>query len=473
MRNRIRHIIWGSGVVLCMLSCSYSFGQDNRSLSLDNVFEIVRKYHPVALQANLKNDSAQAIQQMARGAFDPLAVVENEQKTFAGTNYYFYTQAGVKVPTWYGIEVKAGIEDNGGSRLFSEVTPGQSSYAGISMPLLKGLVLDKRRAALQQSKILANQTEAERRNVYNDLLYDVAATYWEWVKTYQLYSIISQAVVNNEKRFQFVSRLYAGGDRAAIDTVEALTQLQNFQFLQSEAYYNFQSAALDLSVFLWLPNQVPYQLEPGVLPDSTWQQIEVEAQSVPAIEDLVVTAKTQHPKLQSLGFKRDLLQIDKRLKTQSLLPTLNVNYNFLQKGYEPWKGLGQYFLQNNYKYGFDFKMPLFLREARGELKLANIKIRGNELQQSQASLEIENKIRNYFNQVLAYRRQIAIYDDALKNYQQLLVTEEYKFSIGESSLFLLNSRENKVLETRQKVAELKTKFFKSNIALQWAAGALQ
>ncbi len=472
--NRRRHISWGSGVILCMLFCSDSFGQDNRFLSLDNVFEIVRKYNPVALQANLKNDSAQAIQQMARGAFDPLAVVENEQKTFAGTNYYFYTQAGVKVPTWYGIEVKAGIEDNGGSRLLNEVTAGQSSYAGISMPLLKGLVLDKRRAVLQQSKVLANQTEAERRNIYNDLLYDAAATFWEWVKTYQLYRIISQAVANNEKRFQFVSRLYAGGDRAAIDTVEALTQLQNFQFLQSEAYYNFQSAALDLSVFLWLPNQVPYQIEPGVLPDTSWQQIKTETYAVPAaIEDLVATAKREHPKLQSLGFKRDLLVIDKRLKTQSLLPTLNVNYNFLQKGYEPWKGLGQYFLQNNYKYGLDFKMPLFLREARGELKLANIKIRGNELLQSHASFEIENKIRNYFNQVLAYRRQIAIYEDALKNYQQLLVTEEYKFSIGESSLFLLNSRENKVLETLQKVAELKTKFFKSNIALQWAAGALQ
>ncbi len=123
------------------------------------------------------------------------------KKRFGGTNYYFYTQAGVKIPTWYGIEVKAGIEDNGGSRLLSEVTAGRSSYAGISLPLLKGLVLDKRRAALQQSKILANQTEAERQNIYNDLLYDVASTYWEWVKNYQLYHIISQAVTNNEKRF--------------------------------------------------------------------------------------------------------------------------------------------------------------------------------------------------------------------------------------------------------------------------------
>ncbi len=461
------------GVLLFILCTATAFGQDTRSLTLDEVLNIVRAYNPVALQANLKNDSARAILQIARGAFDPVAVIENEQKTFGGTNYYFHTQAGIKIPTWYGIEVKTGIEDNGGSRLFSEVTSGQSSYAGISLPLLKGLVLDKRRAALQQSKILANQTDAERSNIYNDLLYDAAASYWEWVKSFQLYNIISQTVANNQKRFQFVKSLYSGGDRAAIDTVEALTQLQNFLFLQSEAYYNYQSAALELSTFLWLPNQAPFQLTSNVLPDTLSLQTPLETTLIPAVEELVSTAKNQHPKLRSLAFKRDILLIEKRLKTQSLLPTLNVNYNFLQKGYEPWKGVGQNFFDNNYKYGFDFKLPIFLREARGDLKLADLKINGNELQLDQASLIIENKVRNYFNQVLALRQQVAIYESALRNYQQLLSTEEYKFSIGESSLFLLNSRENKVLETRQKVIELRAKYFKSQIALQWSAGVLR
>ena len=43
----------------------------------------------------------------------------------------------------------------------------------------------------------------------------------------------------------------------------------------------------------------------------------------------------------------------------------------------------------------------------------------------------------------------------------LLKAEESKFSIGESSMFLVNTRENKLLETRQKLAEPKTNFFKS------------
>ena len=232
-------------------------------------------------------------------------------------------------------------------------------------------------------------------------------------------------------------------------------------------------AARSMQVLLPVPNQVPYQLPDDVTPDSTWQTIPITAIPIPVVEDLVNAARSQHPKLRSLEFKNEILTIERRLKKQQLLPSLNINYNFLQKGYEPWKGIGRYFLQNNYKYGVEFKMPLFLREARGEVSLANIKLKTNELQKSQAMVEIENKVRNYFNRWQALSSQVQLYEDALQNYQRLLSAEEVKFSIGESSLFLLNSRENKLLETRQKIIELKTKFFTSQVALQWAAGLLR
>jgi outer membrane protein TolC len=116
---------------------------------------------------------------------------------------------------------------------------------------------------------------------------------------------------------------------------------------------------------------------------------------------------------------------------------------------------------------------LFLRQGRGEYKGAKIKIQATDLQRDQAALEIENKVRDYFNQVVTLRQQVKLYEDAYDNFVRLLRAEETKFSIGESSLFLLNSRENKVLEIRQKLLELKTKFFKSLVAVEWAAGTLK
>jgi hypothetical protein len=43
---------------------------------------------------------------------------------------------------------------------------------------------------------------------------------------------------------------------------------------------------------------------------------------------------------------------------------------------------------------------------------------------------------------------------------------------GESSLFLVNSRESKALEAYLKLVELKTKYFKTIYALQWSTGVI-
>jgi hypothetical protein len=50
--------------------------------------------------------------------------------------------------------------------------------------------------------------------------------------------------------------------------------------------------------------------------------------------------------------------------------------------------------------------------------------------------------------------------------------EEIRFFNGENSLFLVNSRENKALESLQKLAELEAKYFKTLYHLYWAGGVL-
>lgn len=437
------------------------------------MLDIVRKYHPVARQANLLVDSAEANRLAARGAFDPAFYVSHQQKTFDGKNYYFYTNPELKIPTWYGIDFKAGMEDNGGDRLTREATAGRTSYIGVSLPVLKNLVTDRRRTTVEQAGIIVKQSEAARLNEFNNLMYEAASAYWNWVREYQVYNVFTNVVAINRARLNLVRRSFLGGDRAAIDTVEALTQLQNFQFLATEAQYRWSASGLELSNFLWLNNDQPFQLSTNIIPDTAWNLVNINQYPVPLLEDVLAGAKVNHPKIQTLNRKIEVLEAERRLKFQSLLPALNFNYNFLGKGYQSWKGLGQNVFENNYKYGVEFGLPLFLRQGRGEYRGAKIKIQSTDLQRDQVTLEIENKVRDYFNQVLTLRQQVKIYEDAYNNYVRLLRAEEIKFSIGESSLFLLNSRENKVLETQQKLLELKTKFFKSIIAVQWAGGNLQ
>lgn len=442
------------------------------TMSEQDLLNVIRAYHPLVKQADYSVERAEAAITASRGGFDPLLDLSSSRKRFGGDLYYSYYNPELVIPTWYGIEVYGGLENIAGGRVNSESSLGKTSYLGVSVPLLKDLVIDKRRAALQQAKVYLKQSAAERALLVNDLLFDALAEYWNWVKEYQVYSILTSAVTVNENRMRFVRIEFQQGNRPAIDTVEALTQLQQFQLMQNEAWLRFRNAGLSLSAYLWKESGDPYILPEQVRPDTAWMAA-LSQTTVPVLDELLVQARTSHPKLQSLNYKVDWLQIDQKLKFQSMLPKLDLKANLLNKGYNVFDKVNGAFLENNYKFGVDLAIPLRISEGRGSYRQAKLKVAETGLETRIQQQAIENKVKGYYNEVYALRQQVKIGEGALLNYQRLLQGEQTRFQSGESTLFLLNSRENKTLEAFQKLAELQTKYYKSRAGLLWAAGQLR
>jgi outer membrane protein TolC len=459
--------------IIC-LSVSKLKAQDSmRTLTEADFLAVVKAHHPVAKQAGLLVDLARAQLLSIRGNFDPLVFVNSDQKTFDGKNYFNYTNAELAVPTWFGVELYAGLENNFGDFTNNEFSLGQSSYAGISIPLLKDLVLDKRRAALQQGKLFTQQSEFERRTVINDLIFEATKSYWNWAKDYQVLMVLDTTIFLNEQRYQLVRISFQQGDRAAVDTTEALVQLQNFQQMREEAWLKFRKSSLELSAYLWLPNNQPAYLTEKVLPDTIWAKQQFTSFPVDALTNWLTQTVTNHPKLQQLDFKLQALEVERRLKFQSLLPKLDLKYNFLQKGYNVGNAFKNNLFENNYKFGVSAVIPIPNRSGIGNYRAARIKIKTTELDRSFTELSLENKVRFHYNEVLNLQKQIDIYEKAYANFVRLFAAEQLRFSLGETTLFLLNSRETKVLEAQQKLLELKTKFYQAFAALNWAAGVLQ
>ena len=95
-----------------------------------------------------------------------------------------------------------------------------------------------------------------------------------------------------------------------------------------------------------------------------------------------------------------------------------------------------------------------------------------ETEQRYKQLQVETKVRSYYNELVTLRNQLLLQENNYKNYRMLLQGEETRFKNGESSLFLVNTRENKTLEALQKLQELRNKYVKTFNSLQWAAGQL-
>lgn len=455
-------------VLLFLFSLHATAADSTYVLTRDGFLSVVRAYHPIAKQAGLKVTLAQMDIRQARGAFDPVLKVNADQKTFDKKLYYNYFNPSINIPTWYGIDLKAALNDISGQRVNPEETIGKTSFVGISMSA-SGLLFDSRRATLRQAQSLAGMTRAERELIINDLIYDALSSYWNWVKEYQFYQLVKDVVRVNEERYKFIVIEFKQGSRPAIDTTEALAQLQSFYTELAAARVAFYNAGLELSNYMWLDNQQPFEWNAAILPDTAVFTI---TEQVPDVETLLADIAATHPKLKMLGFKQDVLELERKLKAQYLIPKLNVSGGLLSKNWDLPKEVSSTYAGNNYKLDIDFSLPLFMRSSRGAFRAAGVKIQDIQLQQELTVLQLENKVKSYHNEAIGVRQQLNTFEQAYINYQALYRGEKLKFETGESTIFLLNSRENKLIEAGRKLTELRAKFKKSYTSVFWAAGQL-
>jgi outer membrane protein TolC len=220
-----------------------------------------------------------------------------------------------------------------------------------------------------------------------------------------------------------------------------------------QAQVSLMLKALTLSNFLWMDG-VPIELQAYIKPD-VQPEGDIDLGLGIAQMPLDSVHMENHPKLLALNYKIEGLTVDKRLKANKLLPKIDVEYNFLM---EEVQGVRN-FDSDQYKGGVSFRFPLFLRKERGDLKLAKFKLRDVEFDRDNAQVAIRNKVRGLYNELESYTEQNRLIFAIVANYNTLLHAEERKFEFGESSLFLVNSRENKLIAARLKQIEVQNKFF--------------
>jgi outer membrane protein TolC len=160
--------------------------------------------------------------------------------------------------------------------------------------------MDKRRATLQQAKIFQSQSQQDQMKMLNDLLYNAYNAYWQWAGAYQLFSIYNKYHQISTDRLRLVRIAFDNGDRAVMDTVEAMTQVLNYEAQMTDARQKINTAGLELSNYLWLENDSAYQLPPHFFPDTIQFVMSVNDQS---LDVLLNRSTTENPTLKAYTFK--------------------------------------------------------------------------------------------------------------------------------------------------------------------------
>lgn len=466
---------WSVGTEITATPTDTSAQLDTAVFSASVFFELIRQHHPIVKQASLFGEEARQVLVQARGAFDPKLASYYDRKEFGRDLYFDHWQSKLVVPLWPGgvdLNVSYDRNSNQGRYINPEerTPPSGLTGVGLSVPIGQGLLVDSRRNAVRQARLAGDLAGADRLKLINKTVFEAAKTYWEWFYAHQQRRLLTEGYDLADRRFRAVRERALLGDAAGIDTTEALITVQDRLVQRQQAEVQEQNARLLVSTFLWNDANQPVELPATAQP----QQPSLALPDDSVFQILLDQATRRHPELLKLAAKTEQLTLEERFRRAMIQPQIMLNASLLSETPNPdvrydWSSYYA-FRPQNHKISLDMVFPLFLRKERGKLREIQIKNQQVVLERQQTGRDIANTVQSAYNQLRALARQVAVQQQTIENQHLLLRAEQQKFELGESSLFLINARETKLIDLRVKGEELKTKYQKAVAELYFVAG---
>jgi outer membrane protein TolC len=444
------------GIGILILCGFLAQGQD-RILSFQHYLAQLVQHHPVVKQADLKLALSDAHLRLQQAIMDPYLSASYGDKSYDGKDYYTKSEIKVALPTAIGAEIFTGYNAQVGDYVNPEIntsTKGQYQ-AGISLPIGSDLLFNERMLAIKQARLMIDMAKSERDLLINDVLYKASLAYINWSLAHAFRMVQTEAVELSESQFTYVKSTYLAGDRPAIDTVEAFLQVQLRQYQLMEAERLERGARVLIGNFLWDEEGHAQRLAEFYQPQSLDQFDPFVAIVQDSLMNWSEALAADHPELQLKRLDIESLRFERQTALSGAMPQLNVKYALLAPGTSQIDMIS-FGLQER-MLGVGISYPLLVRKQRSKLSLIDLKTQDKQWDLSNKSIGLQNQMDQGLVDYSIYSQEVVLFERLVFNYRRMLDAEKTRFSLGESSVFLVNSRENKLIEAKIKQVETKSK----------------
>ena len=427
--------------VVLMLLPLYVAASD--TLTLVQFQDLLLKNHPLITSANLNEDIAESYLIKGQGVLDPKFYTDYDGKQFKDINYFRRWNSEVKIPTKYPVDVSIGYENNSGEFLNgdNDVPSNGLLYGTVSVSLLRGLLFDEQRFALRESELLADKSRIERELIIRNIIVQSLNAYIDWAAAFNDLIIADAFLDRVSDRHLFIIQLFENGDKPSIDTIESRINLNTALKNQLSRTEDLIRKRQKLNMFLWDDRGEPMVLVESVVP-----------QNISVVTDLLLAetiAITQNwnadPLIRKKQNEIDQISLVNRLEREQLKPQLDIKFNTIHS-------LGDDAIEysynvRDYKVGATILVPLRNRKTQGQIDLNNALISQKELDQTYYRADLQNMYQVLNRAQSLNQQSLEVSIEKVENSRLLYEAEQLKFELGESSVFLLNSRERKLLES--------------------------
>jgi outer membrane protein TolC len=404
------------------------------------------QFHPISRTASLQNRESRMVRLQSKGQFDPKFEFGLDRKEYDDKQYYDLQKYGLSVATWPGIDFKAAYKNSSGVFLNPQATlpEGGAVEIGADANLLRGLLFDERRAALEEAKIFRLSNEADRRYMLNELFGRALSAYWNWAAAFARFELTQQSLILADERLELVRKSEVAGMSSEIDTIEALSLVLNRRMDLEKSKLDLQKSRLVLGSFIWGPDSLPLQLSENSFPIDLKER-DYELLPRDTLEGMIQKINETSPELLKLQADNLSLDIARKLALNNILPEATIQYRWITPTNQVFNN-EDFNAGQNYSLGLGFELPLFIRKERSHLALNKIKRQEQYFKIVDKQNELSNKLRGSYQAVVTYWTNGRTASRAFDQFERLLDVEGRQFRMGESSLFKVNKRQDDLLK---------------------------
>lgn len=411
--------------------------RETQKLSLLNVLQSIDTHYPQVKIARIEVIKASGAFVNAKGQFDPSLEASTRSQPAGGyINNYGDTQ--LNIPTLYnGVKLFAGYRNGEGNWPIyyqNYLTNSGGEYrAGLSLPLLRDRLIDKERTGLLSSAQLMLMKEQDAEAIKIKIYQEAIKAYWQWVEAGLQLKTFKELLHLAKKRQHAIEQQARLGDLPKLAISENLQQIIQREQLLNQGQMIFEQAGVNLSLYFRDAKGHPRVPEARALPALTNTSYPIEA------------SLTEHPGIKKLNHYATIMKLKLNQARNELLPQLDATaYTFKQNGTGGYPLL----IPQAAMISVSFKFPLLQRQAKGNLIQAESELHQVRVEKRFLYEQLNNEFTNMLIGINRSRQQVSLLKKELTLAQKVQQGETKKFYQGDSTLFLVNQREQMTTQVK-------------------------
>jgi len=416
-------------------------------LRLADVLQSIERFYPLIEAAQRDVQIAEAELQTARGSFDPVARARADG---AALGYYQGGRADmlVEAPTpWWGTTFFGGYRVSFGKFADYDGKLETNQYgelrAGVQVPMWRNGPIDRRRANISRAELGRSVATAGLTQQRIDSLRLGGLRYWDWLAAGQRFrtaqALLQLATTRDDQMAIRVGR----GELPPIERTDnrrALLQRKGLTVLAERA---LQQAAIELSLYLRASDGAPLLVDMGRLPSAIPRPpasgIE---QSVARIERDIDWAMQRRPDVERLRLQREQQRVERDWAKNQMAPAIDAQVAVSQDF-----GPGQASREPTVLEGsLVIDIPTLNRAARGRFAAAQAAMQRIDAQLRLQRDRVGTEIRDMLSALAAAAERVRVASEELQTSREVEAAERERFALGDSTLFVVNLREQATFE---------------------------